>query len=163
MLALGLKFTITTLGVLQYYLGINITTYGNTVTLDQRKYIQEICNEHQITPIPVSTPVATTPSADTTTLPEQEATVVRRMMGALVYIAVMTRPDISFAVSAASRHLHNPRVCDRVAIVRIHRCLLCALCMSCSSFSMFLFAMRNAFAVAPDISGPSFSCTGSSI
>jgi hypothetical protein len=127
LLALGLKFTITTLGVLQYYLGINITTYGNTVTLDQRKYIQQICNEHQITPIPVSTPVATTPSADTTTLPEQEATVVRRMMGALVYIAVMTRPDISFAVSAASRHLHNPRVCDRVAIVRIYRYLLCTL------------------------------------
>jgi hypothetical protein len=52
---------------------------------------------------------------------------VRRMMGALVYIAVMTRPDISFAVSAASRHLHNPRVCDRVAIVRIYRYLLCTL------------------------------------
>jgi hypothetical protein len=125
--ALAERFTITTLGVLQYYLGINITTHGKTVTMDQRKYIQEICREHKVTPIPVATPVASTPSTDERALPETEATTVRRMMGALVYIAVMTRPDISFAVSAASRHLHNPRVCDRVAIERIYRYLLCTL------------------------------------
>ena len=125
--SLGVRFAITNLGALQYYLGINITTHGRVVTLDQKKYIQEISGKYKVEAIPVAAPVASKPSLDTTPLPDQEATLLRRMMGALVYIAVMTRPDISFAVSAASRHLHTPRVCDRVAIVRIYRYLLCTL------------------------------------
>jgi hypothetical protein len=41
----------------------------------------------------------------------------------LVYVAIMTRPDISHAVSLASRHLHQPRIMDRVACMRIYRYL----------------------------------------
>jgi transposase InsO family protein len=125
--SLGARFAITNLGALQYYLGINIATHGRVVTLDQKKYIQEIAEKYKVEAVPVAAPVASKPSLDTTPLLDEEATLLRRMMGALVYIAVMTRPDISFAVSAASRHLHTPRVCDRVAIVRIYRYLLCTL------------------------------------
>ena len=68
--ALGAEFAITNLGALQYYLGINITTHGRVVTLDQKKYIQEITTKYKVEAIPVATPVATKPSLDTTPLPE---------------------------------------------------------------------------------------------
>ena len=40
-----------------------------------------------------------------------------------MYVSTMTRPAITHAVSMASRQLHNPRVMDRVAAMRIYRYL----------------------------------------
>jgi hypothetical protein len=122
---LGDTFDISNKGKLQYYLGINIQSHGHTCTLDQRKYIQELLEEFQLgkDSHTVTTPTAKNPSTDETPLSEEEAALNRRMVGCLVYIAIMTRPDISHAVSCASRHLHAPTVRDRVAAMRIYRYL----------------------------------------
>jgi hypothetical protein len=52
------------------------------------------------------------------------ATRYRRMVACLVYVSTMTRPDIAFAVSKCSRHLHSPTVADQAAVERVYRYLL---------------------------------------
>lgn len=57
------------------------------------------------------------PSALSTNYPYREA------VGSLMYLAVGTRPDISFAVGRASRFLSQPKESDVVAVKRIFRYL----------------------------------------
>ena len=94
--------------------------------MDQKKYIQELLEEfageardwHTVT-----TPIAGKPSTDLRPLTAEESATHRRMVGCLVYVSIMTRPDIAHAVSLASRHLHSPTVRDRVACMRIYKYL----------------------------------------
>ena len=92
--------------------------------LDQRKYITELLQEFGLADtFTVTTPVAGTPSTDDRELNNDEAATFRRMLGCLVWLAIMTRPDIAYAVSAASVCMHAPRVLHRVAVIRIYRYL----------------------------------------
>jgi hypothetical protein len=120
------KYKVTNEGPIQYYLGVNIQKSGNTVALDQRKHIGELLEEFSMDKEPhfhVTTPVADVPNTDATPLDEEQASTCRRMVGCLVYIATMTRPDVAYAVSCVSRHLHAPAVMDRKAVKRIYRYL----------------------------------------
>ena len=45
------------------------------------------------------------------------------MIGSLMYAAVMTRPDIAFAVSHLSQYLNAPRITHLLAVTRVFRYL----------------------------------------
>lgn len=47
----------------------------------------------------------------------------QKMVGSLMFLMCMTRPDIAFVVSALSRHLDNPGQADFVAVKRVLRYL----------------------------------------
>ena len=122
--ALCKKFKVEDKGKLQYYLGINIQSHGHTCTMDQRKYVSELLDEFGMNDEhSVTTPVAKAQSEDTRLLTEEQAATFRRMVGCLVYVAIMTRPDIAFAVSLCSRQLHKPAIKDKVAVERVYRYL----------------------------------------
>ena len=106
------EFAIEDKGELQYYLGINVQRRdGGVVELDQTKYITELLEEFDLSSSwQCTTPISGTPSEDNALLREVMATRYRRMVACLVYVSTMTRPDIAFAVSKCSRHLHSPTV-----------------------------------------------------
>ena len=47
----------------------------------------------------------------------------RAMVGALIYLMVLTRPDIAYAVGAVSQHMSNPNEEHETACLRIFRYL----------------------------------------
>ena len=63
------------------------------------------------------------PSVSPTLLTAAEKTTYREMIGSLMYLAVMTRPDISFAVSTLSQYLDALRATHLNAVRRIFRYL----------------------------------------
>jgi hypothetical protein len=111
-------FDITDLGEAALYVGIQITRNRElgTITLSQAHYIDTILSRFGMESCnPVSTPLDSNvslspPSADddlTTDFPFQA------IIGSLMYAAVGTRPDISFAVQALSQFnvAHTPIHC----------------------------------------------------
>lgn len=80
-------------------------------SLSQEEYIEELCKRYDLT---FSNSVVKPPSVDTIDLSPGEgeevdqSLPVRNIIGALLYIANMTRPDIAAAVSYLSRYLNKP-------------------------------------------------------
>ena len=94
------------LGEIRKYLGINII-YDNLqglLKMDQTKYIENLCEKFNIaqsksfkTPMEQNLKLTLSESDSLCSLP------YRNLIGALLYIANCTRPDISFATNYLSR------------------------------------------------------------
>lgn len=63
------------------------------------------------------------PQVSSISLTASEKTKYREMIGCLMYAAVMTHPDIAFAVSKLSQYLDAPRMTHLHAITRVFRYL----------------------------------------
>ena len=63
------------------------------------------------------------PHVSATLLTPAEKTKYREMIGSLMYAAVMTRPDIAFAVSTLSQYLNSPHTTHIQAVTRVFRYL----------------------------------------
>ena len=115
-------FRMSDLGLLSYYLGIEVKQSARSVTLGQSAYAKKLlvkagmesCN-------PCSTPmeVRLKLSAKSTT-PEVDSTMYRSLVGSLRYL-VHTRPDIAFAVGYVSRFMEKPRQEHLVAVKHLLR------------------------------------------
>jgi hypothetical protein len=102
---LSSKFKIKDLGPVKCYLGmrINVDKQNNVITVDQQKYIEQILSKFQMsnckdidTPIECKLKIDKSEKCDPN-IPYQ------RLIGSLMYLAILTRPDISFAVSYLSQ------------------------------------------------------------
>jgi len=102
-------FDMTDLGLLHYYLGIEVIQNPKFIFISQKKYIGELlckfgmqdCNF-------VSTPMEQNlkiSSNEGNTF--EDATKYRKLVGSLIYLTT-TRPDITFAVGILSRFMHQP-------------------------------------------------------
>jgi hypothetical protein len=124
----------TDLGPIHWLLGIQITRNRNTrtISLSQRSYIDALITRFSMTnarPYGCAIAPGNLPSkADCPTDPEQIAHMrkipYREAIGGLMYLAVATRPDISFAVSILSRFLDRPGILHWEAVKRIMRYLI---------------------------------------
>lgn len=107
------------LGKFTHYLGMEITRdrQRRTITLTQRKYIQEALDTYGMagakscsSPLPqhhtLSAP--TTPSA----LPHPREESYRSIVGTLMYAMVCSRPDLAYPVNVLSRAMGPGRVTD---------------------------------------------------
>lgn len=98
-------FKIKDLGCVRQCLGmrVNIDKSNCVITLDQEKYIDELLNKFNIVDCKVvDTPIETKLSVTKSevcskTLPYQE------LIGSIMYLAVLTRPDIVFSVNYLSQ------------------------------------------------------------
>src|SRR3984885_14387039 len=63
------------------------------------------------------------PAVSLTLLTPAEKTKYREMISSLMYAAVMTRPDIAFAISTLSQYLDAPRMTHLIAVTRVFRYL----------------------------------------
>lgn len=102
-------FSMSDLGLLSYYLGMEVKQEKNQITLCQKAYkakIVEMCNITRCNPVdtPMEQRVRLTTAKSGT---EFEATRYRSIIGSLRYL-VNTRPDIAYAVGIASRFMEAP-------------------------------------------------------
>jgi hypothetical protein len=126
-------YALTDLGPIHWLLGIKIThdRAARTISLSQSSFIDSILSRFSFADIkPYGSsmiPGSTYLKSDSSSSPEEAAhmkrTPYRQAIGSLMYIAIATHPDITFAVSILSQFLNNPDDKHWDAVKRVFRCL----------------------------------------
>lgn len=107
-------FKVKLLGKLSSFIGWQLQHTSEGIYVSQTKFADKMLSDHNLTHVrSVSTPLSL--GADVSSRQPCEALLstaehhrYRSIIGSLAYLAVCTRPDISFAVSVLSRQLHAP-------------------------------------------------------
>ncbi|XP_057785127.1 uncharacterized mitochondrial protein AtMg00810-like [Salvia miltiorrhiza] len=102
-------FEMTDLGLLHYFLGLEIKQGEDGVFVSQRKYVEDLLKRFNManckataTPMNVSEKLQLEDGIE-----KAEARNFRSLVGGLIYLT-HTRPDIAFTVGMMSRFMHNP-------------------------------------------------------
>jgi hypothetical protein len=104
-------FTITDMGDAHFFLGIGLERdwEKGTITLTQGRYGRDILDRFGMVECkPTSTPI---PPGFKFHLQEgspEDCKEYQSAVGSMMYLVTRTRPDLAFAVSAASRHMSQP-------------------------------------------------------
>jgi hypothetical protein len=108
------------LGQITWLLGTMVTRNltNHTISLGQEAYIDQVCTQFGLqnaqsvsTPLPPG--IDLSPGIEHVSpkfLSASEKKNYREIIGSLMYLSVMTRPDITYAVSTLSQHLENPSI-----------------------------------------------------
>jgi len=123
------KFNIKHMGDLKDYLGMQIVRNEDkqTIQVNQTKYIKQLLNQLGMDLCsPAKSPmeqkhIAATPEGYIAPVKEKEA--YQSLLGVLNWLSIMTRPDITYAVSTLSRSLQNPTPGHMNAAKRVLRYL----------------------------------------
>ncbi|CAM9372029.1 unnamed protein product, partial [Ascophyllum nodosum] len=156
---LGRKFKLKDMGDAEYYMGCHITRNRKTRELkfDQHLYVESMVKRFNVkkkAKIPAASGVQTLSKADEPQNPEEKEEMkmfpYREAVGALMWAATMTRPDIACAVRAVARFCENPGLAHKKAVMKIFQYLLhtkewgityggqgCGLCMEAYTDSDF--------------------------
>lgn len=127
---LSAAFEMEDLGEAHFVLGIEITRdrKARTLSISQGAYISNVLDKFNLAAShPVRTPMVTGPHMDKSTdkdaLDPHQTKNYQAAVGALMYAAQCTRPDISFAVSALSQYCSRPNQEHYTAVKRVLRYL----------------------------------------
>lgn len=115
-------FKMSDLGLLSFYLGLEVKQAGDAITLGQAAYARKLlekagmagCNPCH-TPMEVRLRLSAKSSA-----PDVDATMYRSLVGSLRYL-VHTRPDLTFAMGYVSRFMEKPKQDHYAAVKQILR------------------------------------------
>jgi len=110
------------LGLLNYFLGLEVTSSSKGYSLSQAKYASDLLSrvgltDNKIASSPLEINAKFLPTDGS---PLADATLYRQLVGSLVYLTV-TRPDIAHAVHVVSQYLAAPRTTRYAAVLRILR------------------------------------------
>lgn len=120
------RFVLKLLGPLKFFLGIHFIRdeKKKIITMSQKNYIQKILERFNMeNSKPVATPMATGTyisndiDSDTFNFPYREA------VGCVMFVMVVSRPDIAYVVGLLSRNLDKPRQEDLALVKRLLRYL----------------------------------------
>ncbi|CAL9028637.1 unnamed protein product, partial [Prunus brigantina] len=112
------------LGLLKYFLGIEVARSKHGISLSQRKYILDLLSETGM----LACKPAATPMEQNHKLGENldrfptNKERYQKLVGKLIYLS-HTRPDIAYAVSVVSQFMHAPNESHMEAVLRILRYL----------------------------------------
>ncbi|GKV50844.1 hypothetical protein SLEP1_g57527 [Rubroshorea leprosula] len=120
--SLSQKFEMKNLGVLSYFLGLEVTSSDDGYMLSQVKYAFDLVpkaelNDGKSDSTPLEPNVKLTPMDGS---PLSDPTHYRQLVGSLVYLT-MTRPDIAYAVHIVSQFMAVLRSTHYAAVLRIIR------------------------------------------
>ncbi|KAA8546477.1 hypothetical protein F0562_002784 [Nyssa sinensis] len=106
---LAQRFSIKDLGLLTYFLGVEVVPNQNGLLLPQRRYIMDLLTHTKMQDAKVVlTPIPTSPSLMLNSGSSlSNPTEYRQVVGSLQYLLI-TRPDIAFAVNKLSQYMHCP-------------------------------------------------------
>jgi len=110
------------LGLLHYYLGLEVTQSADSITLGQSAYAANIlqnvglagCNPSHI---PMEPRLKLSKAS---TAPAVDATAYRSIVGSLRYL-LNTRPDLAFSAGYVSRFMEKPTIEHQAAVKRVLR------------------------------------------
>ena len=103
------QFEMSDLGLLHYFLGLEVEQEKGSIFMSQRKYACDLLKKFGVK----ENKIASTPMNVNEKLEKDDgsgsadATRYRSLIGGLMYLT-HTRPDISYAVGVVSRHMQNP-------------------------------------------------------
>ncbi|CAA7037926.1 unnamed protein product [Microthlaspi erraticum] len=117
-------FKMKDLGLVKYFLGIEVSRAPDGIYLSQRKYVLDIVKECGLLGSkPVHTPMEQNHMLATDERDYyQDPVSYRRLVGRLVYLTA-TRPELSYAVHILAQLMKNPRIKHWEAVVRVVRYL----------------------------------------
>ncbi|KAJ0818040.1 putative RNA-directed DNA polymerase [Helianthus annuus] len=120
-------FKIKDLGILKYFLGIEVLYDKDIICLNQRKYCLELLNEYGfLGSKPVSTPIELSSLVTSKIEKNQQllnnVTGFQKLIGKLIYLS-LTRPDISYTVQFLSQFMHSPKEVHLSLALRLLRYL----------------------------------------
>ncbi|KAG7578674.1 Integrase catalytic core [Arabidopsis thaliana x Arabidopsis arenosa] len=118
------KFEMSDLGLLTYYLGIEVIQHKGGIVLKQSRYAEKIlgeCNMKECNAVhtPMASGLKLSKAKEEKNIDETE---YRRNIGCLRYL-LHTRPDLSFCVGVLSRYMQEPKEMHGVAMKLILRYL----------------------------------------
>ena len=118
------KFSIKDLGVLKYFLGIEVARTPDGLVLSQRKYTLDILKDSGMQGCRSSAfPMEQNLKLDKSEKePQVDANQYRRLVGRLLYLQA-TRPDIAYSVNVLSQFVADPRQSHMDAATRVLRYL----------------------------------------
>eukprot|EP00253_Pinus_taeda_P023759 PITA_23759 len=121
---LATEFEMKDIGLMQYFLGLEVWQEEGHFFLGQGKYIVDILSRfHMEDCRPMSTPMITNcKKLHASDFELVDPTLYRQLIGSLMYLA-NTRPDICFAVNTMSQFMCEPRKVHWVAAKHILRYL----------------------------------------
>nr|XP_043611879.1 uncharacterized mitochondrial protein AtMg00810-like [Erigeron canadensis] len=124
------QFMIKDLGILKYFLGIEVINTNNGVCLNQRKYCLDLISEFGLLAgKPISVPLDPNvhlSSEDSENDPVlKNITEYQRLIGRLIYLT-HTRPDIAYTVHCLSQFMHKPLNSHLKVALRVLRYLKAA-------------------------------------
>jgi hypothetical protein len=118
------EFEMKDLGMMHYFLGLEVWQKPDEIFLNQGKYVVEILKRFRMMDCKaMSTPMVTNLKLLSDTSSETvDATMYRQMIGSLMYLT-NTRPDICFAVNTLSQYMVEPRSVHLIAEKHVLRYL----------------------------------------
>jgi hypothetical protein len=99
------------MGEISYCLGLRVEKdEAGNYSIHQQDYIERLMEKHSLHPSTKAlTPLSTAAKLDDIKSPLVDSTHYRSIIGALIYLAVGTRPDIAQAVSKLAKYSNAPR------------------------------------------------------
>ncbi|XP_060667179.1 uncharacterized mitochondrial protein AtMg00810-like [Ziziphus jujuba] len=103
------QFEMSDLGIMHYFLGMEIMQKDTGILMSQSKYAKDLLKKWKMKDCkPVSAPMACNEKLSKNDTGEKvNATMFRSIIGGLLFLT-HTRPDIMFSVSYLSRFMHEP-------------------------------------------------------
>ena len=104
------EFEMTDLGLMKFFLGIEVQQSESGIFISQSKYASEVLKRFNMSncktsPTPVITGLKLSKDDEGTTV---DPTLFKRLVGSLMYLTA-TRPDIMYGVSLISRFMESPK------------------------------------------------------
>ena len=130
---LGQKFKLKDMGDAGYYMGCHITRNrkARELKLDQHLYVESMVKRSdvkKVTKIPTASGVPTFSKADESRNPEEKEKrrkfPYREAVGAVMWTATMTRPNMACTVRAVARFCENPGPAHKKAVMKILQSLI---------------------------------------
>ena len=125
-LSLSSHFQMKDLGVLKYFLGINVEQKENGIFLHQANFVNAMLSKFNFENCKsVATPVDISNSLDLAKEEDKlfDTQTYQSAVGSLLYLSTRTRPDINFAVCNVAKYSSKPTEKHWVAVKQIFRYL----------------------------------------
>ncbi|XP_057959488.1 uncharacterized mitochondrial protein AtMg00810-like [Malania oleifera] len=117
---LASEFEVKDLRQMRYFLGMEVARSAKGISVSQRKYILDLLTETGMLGCkPSETPIEVVKRVEDCGIPVKKER-YQRLVGKLIY-RLHTRPDITFAVSVVSQHMHSPKKTHLDAVYKILR------------------------------------------